>query len=62
LRVRLKDGRLLEADAAVFKGMPEDPLNAAEARAKFLRLAGEAHAGLLATLEDLEQRAAPLTL
>ena len=40
LRVRLKDGRSLSRDAPSFTGMPDDPVDLEEIRAKYARLAG----------------------
>jgi len=58
LHVRLRDGREFSRDAVVFKGMPEDPLNPAELRHKFLRLCGSMETGaaalLAGSLEHLE--------
>ena len=71
IRIRLRDGRTLEADCPHQKGAPENPLSPAEVRAKFRRNAGlalapEAMAALEAAIlgldgvEDLTAALAPL--
>jgi 2-methylcitrate dehydratase PrpD len=71
IRVRLRDGRTLEADCPHQKGAPENPLSPAEVRAKFRRNAGLAlpppavaalEAAILALdrVEDLGAALAPL--
>jgi 2-methylcitrate dehydratase PrpD len=71
IRIRLRDGRTLEADCPYQKGAPENPLAPAEVRAKFRRNAGlalspEATAALetavlgLDGVEDLGTALAPL--
>jgi len=56
--VRLKDGREFERDRNSYKGMPDDPLSAAELRRKFMLLAagGEnaAAARMFERLQNLE--------
>jgi 2-methylcitrate dehydratase PrpD len=52
IRIRLRDGRTLEADCPHQKGAPENPLAPAEVRAKFRRNAGLALSpGAMAALE-----------
>jgi 2-methylcitrate dehydratase PrpD len=71
IRIRLRDGRTLEADCRYQKGAPENPLAPPEIRAKFRRNAGlaltpEAVAALEAAIlgldgtEDLAAALAPL--
>lgn len=60
--VRLKDGRTLSMDGKTFKGMPEDPVDMAEAREKYLRLTDGRDERILAHFEALEvqQHALPM--
>jgi 2-methylcitrate dehydratase PrpD len=71
IRIRLRDGRTLEADCPYQKGAPENPLSPADVRAKFRRNAGlalspSAMAGLEAAIlgldgvDDLTAALAPL--
>lgn len=56
LRLRLRDGRVLEARTGAFPGGPEQPLTAEERDAKYRDCAGADGADVLAALRDWSSR------